>query len=58
MVKVFSLVFLFLGSLLHAHEGLSGHMHFLGTLHFQDVIVVGAGLLITVLIYRNVMASR
>ncbi len=58
MVKVISFIFLFLGSLLHAHGGHNEHVHYWGTLHIVDVVAVAAGLLMAFLIYRNVIASR
>ncbi len=58
MAKILSLVFFFLGSFLQAHGGHSEHVHYVGTLHTSHIIVVVAGLLITFLIYRNIIARR
>ncbi len=58
MIRVFVPVFFFLGSFLHAHESGHEHMHFLSTLHTQDIFAVVAVVLITLLAYKNYMASR
>ncbi|MEA3373835.1 MAG: hypothetical protein U9Q62_09115 [Campylobacterota bacterium] len=58
MLRVFVLVFFFLGSFLHAHESGTGHMHFLSTLHTQDVLAVVVVSLIALIVYKKYMVSR
>ena len=58
MVRIFFTVFFFLGSFLHAHESGHEHMHFLSTLHTQDIFAVVVAVLITLLVYKNYMANR